>query len=1545
MSRFKIKLWVPSDINDEVTDYLKQVQSSCDVEFSCDRYKKGKRLSRDDNAIAAVSYHEDFSKFYEDNNLTYGVLAMMGGGLPQGRPFYRWGFSAYTSGYVIGQYVRESYGYKRTKVLVIDCHPTLGKTFYDGICKSYLLNGFEVLSKTGEAIIDKCIISGVSEIKAIIDKEINSAMLIYDKLCVIPFGYGCIYEQFIKALLALENDNIIVVTESNYTNCSGIIEKACFAKKIICVTGRVEKGDGKSVFVHFAEDAISLCNDAVSYIKTLGQGTDDDISRSRELFIKYVSTRKFYSTKYFGSIFFRKDGELFLPLYVYDGNLNSSLEKQLSDLVPYIHTMSTPEVLIEQVSQVSDELQKIRKVDVPRSLSEGFNDKLKNHLQICSNFMMNVIKEKCSQIEYFIKESSSFKCFADIRHDNSGSCFAPECLNSPDTFAAELLDICSENVVLQINLKYEDVENNDTLRIYYVSSDTNEVLHLTRMFHVKREDMANKCTRITCLIIAQSYLEACMIKSCPQFDVNTDKEYINIAVKREGAVLIKRNVPVSRLVEFIASHYRGNGTDNNSSFLYYILNLGKEKESGGIGLITSTKLGLLELQILGAMISRIFSVLYGVFKVLDLELSNTKSAIGSIMSRNGSHNIGSHVLAALSHNVGTLPDDRVLYQYIQHRMDYIATATTEFPTWRQPTMLVSDMMREFLSQTHLLNYISKSEGLRAYQFQNPSIGKQDEQFQTIKFHIRKIHDNCNDWESNSFIGENDKNLVDSFIVYGGTDSATFDKDIAVAIPGGVVGQHAFFTILENIIRNAAKHEWSKLAEKDICNLDVYVDFHDNRNEGIVEMRVWTDCGVQQKDTGETINSLAKKINQSFISPDSGELVRENWGLAEMRISAGFLMGSGIEQIGGISEEKGRACELVWPISIKHKEGKECLGYRFNFMKPKELLVIISDLKDDDVKSINDVLSQFGIELMSKKKSKEALKGLSYSYVLIDHFDFEEDASLLSRLPFRILSPNEVKNSRNIIAKYSGDFYSVSGEETIGKKLGRIQKEFELPNKIKEFAHHLLEDVYASWVVHIRTERNIPLDSKLWVDVDGDGKGAGKSLVTDSDLLHFVFEHSFNSAVRGYLLTVDKKQVRPELAGALYSFVMLDSREIKTVEVLSGLKNINGRELDVVGKIALQLIQFAETCLDNLPNSGERAKVKIDVEKIKADNNTYVHENWKQSLQGVNLLESLLYIYEGCKRIYIEEDVDNAAEFSDVRAFVKYLRDVVLEQARAFLSKYEERIATIPETFVSAKVLANGDDSNGTNSNDVPVYEWKLRDKTILSAVFSSKRLVSMERGFHKDGFCYWRHGDEYGKGNEDSLGVVKYFEPLSGSQSYLNSLVLLQRNVRCLQRDASDNRLSAIRDMTGLVECALMRILIIDERASKFEKEHPEVAWIFKKACITVWDDTADQIKTKDSSGLKFNVFDNFDIVIIHQGIIDKILPNDHSKQSVENFLQKLKEHSRYVVITTGRGMPSNVPATARVLPFSVVENTMFTRYPEKMLLVDTIMNILPREK
>ena len=62
----------------------------------------------------------------------------------------------------------------------------------------------------------------------------------------------------------------------------------------------------------------------------------------------------------------------------------------------------------------------------------------------------------------------------------------------------------------------------------------------------------------------------------------------------------------------------------------------------------------------------------------------------------------------------------------------------------------------------------------------------------------------------------------------------------------------------------------------------------------------------------------------------------------------------------------------------------------------------------------------------------------------------------------------------------------------------------------------------------------------------------------------------------------------------------------------------------------------------------------------------------------------------------------------------------------------------------------------------------------------------------------------------------------------------------------------------------------------------------------------------------------------------------------MKEILEDLRQSIPRVVVTTGRGRPENIPADEKVLPFSVIESSLFKRYPEKLIFVNTIMNLLP---
>lgn len=182
------------------------------------------------------------------------------------------------------------------------------------------------------------------------------------------------------------------------------------------------------------------------------------------------------------------------------------------------------------------------------------------------------------------------------------------------------------------------------------------------------------------------------------------------------------------------------------------------------------------------------------------EKHGSKAASVSIMSRNLSHNDGSHGIAYWITEIGNILEttwsceekgarplsscarpplrtallkSKELFQYLQHRMDFLAEVSTSVPcselslnidadiltpTFTDPLGDVATRGRfniDKLQRSILLQYIAQSEGLNLHQ---------------------KIE----------FIAE-DVRLR------------------RVSIPNGLVGNHAIYSILENFLRNAAKH--------------------------------------------------------------------------------------------------------------------------------------------------------------------------------------------------------------------------------------------------------------------------------------------------------------------------------------------------------------------------------------------------------------------------------------------------------------------------------------------------------------------------------------------------------------------------------------------------------------------------------------------------------------------------------------------------------------------------------------------------------------------
>lgn len=443
-------------------------------------------------------------------------------------------------------------------------------------------------------------------------------------------------------------------------------------------------------------------------------------------------------------------------------------------------------------------------------------------------------------------------------------------------------------------------------------------------------------------------------------------------------------------------------------------------------------------------------------------------------------------------------DTQNFFGYLQHRMDFLAQVSTEWPEWTFSAYLMKDIMREFLSQRHLLDGIAKSEGLRGFYYDweighknyldcKKLTGEKVEEYGKIKFHVLnlgKIGDR-NESEEWDYDLENLCNSVSDRInkfknkekklrttenkekylrillnsdEKGDIEPNIDEGDIQIAIPGGIIGYHAFYVIIENVIRNSAKHSYTK-QKNEIKDLEIVIEFRDDiqkpdelwlfriydnvsfahkgegtisvspeeneegyllkwerkndnltykiskikngKEENIYENTISIKNGeieVQSDDLNDKIREQIKEklekllnvlrkmlydekrkmkklrifsennIEKEWKTPEfdlvafmneclrhsiikeTGELGKKHWGMAEMKIAAGYLQGREIQDIGAEGDkitgsEKNQNADKEDFIIRAIESPIGTLGFEFKVRKPKEVGILCTKAKE------------------------------------------------------------------------------------------------------------------------------------------------------------------------------------------------------------------------------------------------------------------------------------------------------------------------------------------------------------------------------------------------------------------------------------------------------------------------------------------------------------------------------------------------------------------------------------------------------------------------
>jgi len=319
---------------------------------------------------------------------------------------------------------------------------------------------------------------------------------------------------------------------------------------------------------------------------------------------------------------------------------------------------------------------------------------------------------------------------------------------------------------------------------------------------------------------------------------------------------------------------------------------------------------------------------------------STEAAVTAIISRNLSHNIGSHVLSYWNKELlKQLPKDTTscneeqayikrskdLFEYIQHRMDFVAELSTSIPCSEMSLDIERDIFWPFIRPNTsgfnpsyktngklsvLLEFLAHSEGINLHD----------------KIELEIINDNCN----------------------------------RASIPNGIVGTHAIYSILENFIRNAAKHYKDGIGRDGNSHVIKIVikepPINSEWKDKYIAVRIWdmreNSCDIATVEKLRDYMPKGKKY--PFTDPD-GRLNHYGWGFKEMLASANFLRKNPPECLmkeentpslleilcgnygdGSDSEAtcKNGGCNRI------DEEYKRRLGIRFYLRKPKDLAVAI-----------------------------------------------------------------------------------------------------------------------------------------------------------------------------------------------------------------------------------------------------------------------------------------------------------------------------------------------------------------------------------------------------------------------------------------------------------------------------------------------------------------------------------------------------------------------------------------------------------------------------
>lgn len=379
------------------------------------------------------------------------------------------------------------------------------------------------------------------------------------------------------------------------------------------------------------------------------------------------------------------------------------------------------------------------------------------------------------------------------------------------------------------------------------------------------------------------------------------------------------------------------------------------------------------------------------------EAASLETQVSRILARNFAHNIGSHVL-----NRATLQKLEERYrqfqadgegffefckkaktrldEYVIRRQNFLAEPIRRF----KPQMFIKDVFIPFLHNTLVMDNIAYSE---EYCF-DPEL-----QYNKLAVELEIGEERVITTEDlNAIRYDSVDPLMDRYY------ETYHTSDVEIAIGDA----HAFYSILENVIRNSAKYDKKKPQQ-----LVITVRLKERPDGNSIAVEIWDNSSLP-----EDFKTLQKRSETPLV--ENYQPVNRNLGFQDIRVNSAMLQGK--TEFSTTLNEPG--------ILELHRRGDGGFSYNFSVLKPDKVALI------GDFRTFSDQLDQGKFQgIKAWKSAKDAHTDLikrrrSFDFVVIHwhilrNIKNQDLRQLLILLPNRILVLSDPE-SLNIVGENKVD---------------------------------------------------------------------------------------------------------------------------------------------------------------------------------------------------------------------------------------------------------------------------------------------------------------------------------------------------------------------------------------------------------------------------------------------------------------------------------------------------------------------------------------------